>query len=91
VESRARLDAAQRERFFRAFVAAVRLDQLALRAWLLKRLKSGPLAAPIDPARFTISDADMALLLKKLVGELRHHRQRTASAHAQHHDDGGID
>ena len=61
----ARLDAAQRETFFRAFVAAaVRLDQLALRAWLLKRLKSGPLAAPIDLARFTISDADIALLMR---------------------------
>jgi len=47
----ARLDAAQRHRFFEAFLAAaLRLDQLALRAWLRRRLKSPPLAAPIDPA-----------------------------------------
>jgi hypothetical protein len=60
----ARLDAAQRQRFFEAFLkAALRLDQLALRAWLRRRLKNPPLAEPIDPARFTISDADMALLL----------------------------
>ena len=44
--------------------AALRL--LELRAWLWRRLKHPPLAAPIDLARFTISDADMALLLKKL-------------------------
>jgi hypothetical protein len=60
----ARLDAAQRQRFFEALLkAALRLDQLALRAWLRRRLKNPPLAEPIDPARFTISDADMALLL----------------------------
>ena len=61
----ARLDAAQRERFFEAFVkAALRLDALALRAWLRRRLKNPPLCAPVDPARFAISDADMALLLR---------------------------
>jgi hypothetical protein len=63
----ARLNPAQRHRFFEAFVrAALRLDQLALRAWLRRRLQYPPLAAPIDPASFAISDADMALLLKKL-------------------------
>jgi hypothetical protein len=62
----ARLDAAQRHRFFEAFVkAALRLDRLELRAWLRRRLKNPPLAA-VDPAAFTISDADMALVLKKL-------------------------
>ena len=55
----ARLDAAQRQRFFEA---ALRLDRLALRASLRRRLQYPPLAA-IDPARFTVSDADMALLL----------------------------
>jgi hypothetical protein len=60
----ARLDAAQRERFFAAFVAAaVRLDKLELRAWLRRRLREPPLVA-IDPARFTISDSDIALLLR---------------------------
>jgi hypothetical protein len=61
----ARLNPSQRQRFFEAFVkAALRLDRLELRAWLLRRLKNPPLAAPIDPARFTISDADIALLLR---------------------------
>ena len=65
MEGWARLDAAQRQRFFEAFLkAALRLDALALRAWVRRRLKEPPLAAPIDPARFTISDADIALLLR---------------------------
>jgi hypothetical protein len=60
----ARLDAAQRERFFKSFLKAVlRLDALALRAWLRRRLKNPPLAT-IDPARFAISDADIASLLR---------------------------
>jgi hypothetical protein len=63
----ARLNPSQRERFAKAFVkAALRLDRLELRAWLLRRLKNHPLAAPIDLARFTISDADMGLLMKQL-------------------------
>jgi hypothetical protein len=40
-----------------------RLDALALRAWLRRRLKNPPLTAPIDPARFAISDADIALFM----------------------------
>ena len=61
----ARLDAAQRERFFKAGLrAALRLDRLQFRAWLLRRLKNRPLAAPIDPARFAISDADIAFLMR---------------------------
>lgn len=64
LEGWARLDAAQRQRFFEAFVAAaVRLDMLELRAWLWRRLREPPLVA-IDPARFTISDADIAHLLR---------------------------
>ena len=61
----ARLDASQRERFFKAGLkAALRLDRLQFRAWLLRRLKNHPLAAPIDLTRFTISDRDMALLMR---------------------------
>ncbi|MET4520121.1 hypothetical protein [Bradyrhizobium sp. I1.7.5] len=61
MEGWARLDAAQRQRFFEAFVAAaVRLDKLELRAWLRRRLREPPLVA-IDPAAFSI-----ALLLKEL-------------------------
>ena len=60
----ARLDAAQRQRFFEAFVkAALRLDRLELRAWLLRRMKNPPLAAPVDPARL-LADVDIALLLR---------------------------
>jgi hypothetical protein len=63
----ARLNPSQRDRFFKAGLkAALRLDRLELRAWLLRRLRNPPLAAPIDPANFAISDADMALLLKQL-------------------------
>ena len=61
----ARLNPTQRERFFQAGLkAALRLDRLEFRAWLLRRLKNHPLAAPVDLARFAISDGDMALLLK---------------------------
>jgi hypothetical protein len=60
----ARLDAAQREKFFTAFLkAALRLDRLELRAWLRRRLQYPPLAAPIDPARL-LADVDIALLLR---------------------------
>ena len=62
----ARLDALQRQRFFGAFLrAAVRLDRLELRAWLRRRLKNPPLAAPIDPDRLIFADADIALLLRE--------------------------
>ena len=61
----ARLDAAQRQRFFEAFLrAALRLDALALRAWLRRRLQNPPLAAPIDPASLIFGDADIALILR---------------------------
>jgi hypothetical protein len=63
----ARLDAAQRHRFFEAFLkAAVRLDKVELRAWLLRRLRNPPLAAPIDPTRllFGDGDIDIALILR---------------------------
>jgi hypothetical protein len=78
LEGWSRLDPSQRERFFQAGLKApLRLDRLEFRAWLLRRVRTAPLAAPIDPARFAISDRDMALLLQTLVGEPRHHRQRT--------------
>jgi hypothetical protein len=61
----ARLDPQQRDRFFQAGLkAALRLDRPEFRAWLLRRVRTAPLAAPIDPTRFAISDRDMALLLK---------------------------
>jgi hypothetical protein len=43
--------------------AALRLDQLTLRAWLRRRLKNPPLAAPIDPARL-IGGIDIVLVLR---------------------------
>ena len=57
----ARLDPQQREWFFKAGMK--RLGQLEFRAWLLRRVKYPPLSAPADPVCFTISDADVALLL----------------------------
>ena len=62
-----RLDPAQRDRFFHAGLkAALRLNPLEFRAWLLRRVRTAPLAAPIDPARFLISDADLAILLRSV-------------------------
>ena len=61
------LDPSQRERFFRAGLkAALRLDRLEFRAWLLRRLRNPPPAAPDDLSRFSVSAADLALLLKAL-------------------------
>jgi hypothetical protein len=62
LEGWTRLTPEQRDRFLKA---ALRLDRLEFRAWLLRRLRTAPLAEPIDPACFAISD-DMALLLKQL-------------------------
>jgi hypothetical protein len=64
MEGWARLDAAQRRRFFEVFLkAALRLDRLEVRAWLRRRLQYPPLAEPIDPARL-LADVDIALLLR---------------------------
>jgi hypothetical protein len=57
--------AIKRQRFLEAGLkAALRLDRLEFRAWLLRRLRNPPLAAPT--AAFAISDRDMTLLLKQL-------------------------
>ena len=61
----ARLNPQQRERFFQAGLrAALRLERQELRAWLMRRLIEPPLAAPVDPASFAISEADIALLMR---------------------------
>jgi hypothetical protein len=66
LEGWARLDDRQRQRFAEMFLrAALRLDRLEFRAWLLRRLTHPPLVA-VDPAAFAISDRDMAALLKSL-------------------------
>ena len=62
-----RLSPLQRESFSRrSFSAALRLDRVAMRDWLRKRLRNRPLAAPVDLTRFAISDLDLALLMKQL-------------------------
>jgi hypothetical protein len=62
----ARLNPSQHERFFQAGLkAALRLQPREFRAWLLRRVRTSPLAAPIDAACFAISDRDLALLLLK--------------------------
>jgi hypothetical protein len=74
----ARLDPAQRDKFFEAFVrAALRLNRLQLREWLRKRLRSHPLRA-VNPANFALSDGDVAALLKTLAND-----QRSASPHVR--------
>ena len=61
----ARLNPAQRERFFQSGLkAALRLDRQEFRYWLLRRLGEPPLAAPVDPASFAISKADIALRMR---------------------------
>jgi hypothetical protein len=61
----ARLNPAQRERFFQAGLrAALRLGGPEFRRWLRRRVGEPPLAAPIDPASFAISKTDIALLMR---------------------------
>jgi hypothetical protein len=68
LEGWARLDDRQRQRFVEMFLrAALRLGGTELRRWLRRRVRTAPLVAPIDAATaFSISDRDMALLLKQL-------------------------
>jgi hypothetical protein len=53
----ARLNPAQRERFFQSGLrAALRLERQEFREWLMRRLIEPPLATPVDPAAsFAIS------------------------------------
>ena len=61
----ARLDDRQRQRFAEAFLrAALRLERQEFRAWLMRRIHEPLLAAPVDPASFAISQADIALLMR---------------------------
>jgi hypothetical protein len=67
LEGWSRLSPAQREKFFQSGLkAALRLGGPEFRRWLLRRVRTAPLAPPIDPAAFAISDHDLALLLKQL-------------------------
>jgi hypothetical protein len=59
------LNPSQRERVFQSGLkAALRLERQEFRDWLLRRIGEPPLAAPVDPSRIAISQADIALLLK---------------------------
>ncbi len=61
----ARLNDRQRQRFAEAFLrAALRLERPEFRAWLLRRIGEPPLAAPVDPSSFAISQADIARLMR---------------------------
>ena len=60
-----RLNPAQRDRFFQAGLrAALRLGRQEFRDWLRRRVGEPPLAEPIDPGSFAISQADIALLMR---------------------------
>jgi hypothetical protein len=62
VQGWARLNPQQRERFFQAGLkAALRLERREFREWLRRRVSEPPLAAPVDPASFAISQADITL------------------------------
>ncbi|WP_338833570.1 hypothetical protein [Bradyrhizobium septentrionale] len=66
LESWGRLDDRQRQRFAEMFLrAALRLGGTELRRWLRRRVRTAPLAPPVDLSRFAISD-DMAALLKAM-------------------------
>lgn len=79
LEGWSRLSPAQREKFFRSGLrAALRLGGPEFRRWLRRRVRQPPLAAPIDPACFAISEGDLALLLKTLASEPRHHLDRAS-------------
>ncbi|QIG96774.1 hypothetical protein [Bradyrhizobium sp. 6(2017)] len=57
LESWGRLDDRQRQRFAEMFLrATLRLGGTELRRWLRRRVRTAPLAAPVDLARFAISD-----------------------------------
>ena len=61
----ARLNPAQRDRFFQAGLrAALRLERQEFREWLRRRVSEPPLAAPVDPASFAISKGDIAFLMR---------------------------
>jgi hypothetical protein len=61
----ARLNPAQRERFFQSGLrAALRLERQEFYEWLRRRVGEPPLAAPVDPACFAISQADIAMLMQ---------------------------
>jgi hypothetical protein len=65
LEAWQRLDERQRQRFAEMFLrAALRPGGPELRRWLRRRVRTAPLAAPVDPAAFAISDADIALLMR---------------------------
>jgi hypothetical protein len=67
LEGWARLNPKQRDRFLEAGVkAALRLGPKGFRHWLLRRVRSPPLAPPIDLADFAISARDMTALLDAL-------------------------
>jgi hypothetical protein len=85
LEGWARLNPQQRERFFKAGLkAALRLDRQGFRYWLLRRVKSPPLAPPIGLASYAISDCDMAALSQALAGE----PQRRQAGHHHFRDEG---
>ena len=72
----ARLNHRSAQRFAkRGLRAALRLDRQEFREWLMRRLIEPPLAAPVDPASFAISQADIALLMAGLA------RSRRPQAH----------
>jgi hypothetical protein len=74
----ARLNPQQRERFFRAGLrTALRLERQEFREWLIRRVGEPPLAEPVDPASFAISQADIALLMRSA---RKRHSNKTRSA-----------
>jgi hypothetical protein len=59
------------------------------RHWLLRRVRTPPLAAPIDLAAYAISDGDMSALLKTLTNDQHTHKGRKMGRCLDHFRDEG--
>ena len=90
LEGWARLNPRQQERFLEAGVkAALRLGPKGFRHWLLRRVRTPPLAAPIDLAAYAISDGDMSAFLKTLTNDQHTHKGRKMGRCLDHFRDEG--
>lgn len=59
----------------------LRLERKEFREYLMRRLIEPPLAAPVDPARFAISKADIALLQRSARDKPEAARSATRKTH----------
>jgi hypothetical protein len=81
-----RLDPERHDKFFEALVrAALRLDRLQFPEWLRKRLRSHPLAPPVGPAAFAISDDMVALVVTFRILSYQQEHNKQDACHRRAH------